>query len=56
MVSSNVQGYVNSVRTKHSKKPQQVVDKINELVGDKNKIELFARRELEGWTVWGNEV
>ena len=56
MVSNNVQGYVNAVRTKHSKKPQQVVNKINELVGDKNKIELFARRKLEGWTVWGNEV
>lgn len=43
-------------RTKHSKKPEYIKNKIGEWYPDKNKIELFARQKTEGWDVWGNEV
>lgn len=26
------------------------------MLGDKSRIELFAREKTEGWDVWGNEV
>ena len=56
MISNNIQGYVNAIRTEHSKKPNEVRNKINKLVGNKSKIELFAREKSDGWDVWGNEV
>lgn len=41
----------------HSAKPAVVRNKIVELMGaEKNKIELFARQEVEGWDCWGDEV
>lgn len=40
----------------HSKKPEQVKNKIVRLCGDLPRIELFARRRTIGWDVWGNEV
>lgn len=42
--------------TRHSEKPQEARDKIVELMGDLPRIELFARKKVEGWSVWGNEV
>ncbi len=40
----------------HSKKPQEVHNRIMKLMGDVPRIELFARRKTEGFDVWGNEV
>lgn len=40
----------------HSQKPQQVADNIVELLGNRPRIELFARRPNPGWDVWGNEA
>jgi len=40
----------------HSKKPDEVRDKIVSLCGDLPRIELFARQKTPGWDVWGNEV
>ena len=41
----------------HSRKPDSTRDKIVELLGgDKNRIELFARQQVEGWDCWGDEV
>ena len=40
----------------HSKKPQEVRDRITQLMGDVPRIELFARQKVPGWDVWGNEV
>ena len=53
---NNVKGLVFAERTKHSKKPDCIRDKILELCGDKPRIELFARQKTEGWDCWGNEV
>lgn len=40
----------------HSKKPEEVRERIVRLMGDVPRIELFAREKTEGWDVWGNEV
>lgn len=45
-----------SPREEHSKKPDVVREKIVELCGNLPRIELFARKETEGWDVFGNEV
>jgi N6-adenosine-specific RNA methylase IME4 len=45
-----------SPREAHSKKPDEVREKIVALMGDIPRIELFARQTTPGWDVWGNEV
>ena len=40
----------------HSRKPDEVANRIARLVGDVPRIELFARERRPGWTVWGNET
>lgn len=40
----------------HSKKPEEARNRIEQLMGDVPRVELFARRETPGWDVWGNEV
>lgn len=40
----------------HSKKPHEARKRIELLMGDVPKVELFARRKSQGWDVWGNEV
>ena len=40
----------------HSHKPAIVREKIVQLLGDLPRIELFARRKVDGWDCWGNEV
>lgn len=40
---------------KHSRKPDEVSARIERLV-DGPYLELFGRRSMEGWTVWGNQV
>ena len=42
-------------RGRHSEKPEAAY-KIIERVCGGPRLELFARRPREGWTVWGNEV
>lgn len=41
---------------RHSAKPAEVRKRIVQLVGDKPRIELFAREHVDGWDCWGNEV
>ncbi len=40
----------------HSRKPAIVREKIVELFGDVPRVELFAREQVPGWAVWGNQV
>ena len=40
----------------HSKKPEEARRRIEALMGDVPRVELFARRPASGWDVWGNEV
>ena len=54
-VDKSIKQLVQAERTKHSKKPQEVRDRIIKLLGDRSRIELFARQKTDGWDVWGNE-
>ena len=54
--SNKVRQFVVAERTSHSKKPNEIRNRIEELFGDLPRIELFAREKTSGWDVWGNEV
>lgn len=41
--------------TRHSAKPPEVKDRIVQLMGDRPRIELFARERTPGWWAWGND-
>ncbi len=43
-------------KDKHSKKPEEIPELIVRLVGDRKRVELFARKKREGWDVYGDEV
>lgn len=56
IVSNSVSSIHISPRREHSQKPDEIRDKIVQLLGDLPRIELFAREKVEGWDCWGNEV
>lgn len=47
---------VEAERTIHSKKPEEVRNRIEKMLGERSRIELFARCRFSGWDCWGNEV
>ena len=54
--SNNVKSLVFAERTIHSKKPEDVRKRIEDLCLDLPRIELFAREKKDGWDSWGNEI
>ncbi len=55
-VSAGVHQVVYSPIREHSRKPDEVRDRIVELCGDVPRIELFARERTRGWDSWGDGV
>ena len=55
-INPSVSQLVFSPLRAHSQKPDEVRDKIVELMGDLPRVELFARSAAEGWDCWGNEA
>jgi len=55
-VSNSVSSIVETIRGRHSQKPDIVRDKIVEFCGDVPRIELFARKKTEGWDAIGDEI
>jgi N6-adenosine-specific RNA methylase IME4 len=55
-INAGVHSVIDTPIEKHSKKPEITKEKIVQLIGDLEKIELFARKKTNGWDVWGNEV
>ena len=55
-ISNKVSSVIISPRREHSRKPDEVRDKIVQLFGDLPRIELFARQKTKGWDAWGNEI
>lgn len=45
-----------SPRQEHSRKPDEVHERIDRMYPTARKLELFARRPYDGWDVWGDEV
>jgi len=54
--AKNVHQVIFSHIEEHSKKPEETRKRIEQLMGDGPRIELFARQKSPGWDVWGNEV
>lgn len=52
----NVHQVIISHVEEHSKKPDEARRRIEALMGDVPRIELFARQHPLGWDVWGNEA
>lgn len=48
--------YLESLRQEHSKKPDEVRDRICRMFPTQRKVELFARQRVPGWDAWGNEI
>jgi len=55
-ICKNIKQLVEAERTKHSKKPDIIRDRIVKLMGDLPRIELFARQKTDGWDCLGNEI
>lgn len=55
-IAKNVKQIVIAHRGRHSAKPAEVRERIEQLLGDVPRIELFAREHADGWDCWGNEV
>jgi N6-adenosine-specific RNA methylase IME4 len=54
-ISSNVDQLVVSNRREHSRKPDEIYERIENLL-EGPYIELFARTKRPNWDSWGNEV
>ena len=54
--SNKVSQVVLSPIREHSRKPDEIRDKIVDLLGDLPRVELFARQTIPGWDCWGNET
>ena len=52
----NIRQFLSERRSKHSKKPDEIRDRITAMFPEQSKIELFARQNANGWDCWGNEV
>jgi len=55
-VSNKVSSVVIAPRREHSRKPDEVIERIEELFGDVPRIELFARSKRAGWDSIGNGI
>ena len=54
--AKNVHQVIISHVQEHSRKPDEARHRIDALMGDVPKVELFARQTAQGWDVWGSEV
>ena len=52
----NVQQLIRSPRQEHSKKPIEVMKRIEKMFPSQKRIELFARKKVKGWSAWGLDV
>lgn len=56
-ISKGVHQIVDTPIEKHSKKPNEVRSRIEQLMGeDVSRIEIFAREKFNNWTCIGNEI
>lgn len=55
-VSKAVHSVIDTPVERHSKKPDEVRRRIEQLMGDVPRAELFARETYPGWVCLGNEI
>lgn len=56
VVSHSVRQNVRAQVDEHSAKPSEVRDRIVEMCGHEPRLEMFAREQIPGWYVHGNDV
>lgn len=56
MPEHRVSSIFHASRTEHSRKPESVMDFLDQAFPNHAKIELFSRNPREGWDAWGNEA
>jgi N6-adenosine-specific RNA methylase IME4 len=56
IASTKEHQFLSEKRTAHSKKPDEIRNRITRMFPTQSKIELFARQKVVGWDCWGNEV
>ncbi len=56
LASEKVAQVVLAPRRQHSRKPEEVADRIEEMYPHARKLEVFARTRRPGWQAWGNET
>lgn len=54
-LSASIEKLIVSPRREHSRKPDEIYERIEKLVGGPY-LELFSRQERAGWKTWGNQV
>ena len=52
--SNKVKQWLKAPTTIHSKKPNEIRDRIIQLYGDLERIELFSRIKIPNWDAWGD--
>ena len=55
-IAADVRQVIDTPIERHSKKPDEIRDRIIRLCGDVPRVELFARQAPPGWDIWGNEI
>lgn len=55
-VDAGVRQILLSPLREHSAKPPEVRERIVQLLGDRPRLEMFARERAPGWSAWGNQV
>jgi len=54
--SASIRQIIESIPREHSRKPDEIYQRIEKLVGNVSRIELFARHRRRGWSSWGNQL
>lgn len=54
--SKSVHQVIMTPRREHSRKPDEAYDRIEQLFGPQDRVELFARHRRPGWASWGNQL
>lgn len=55
-VTGGVHSVIHAPVGKHSEKPAEARHRLERLFGDIDRVELYARGEVPGWRVWGDEA
>lgn len=54
--SAAVSQLIEAPRGRHSEKPAEARERLVRLMGNVPRVELFARVQVQGWDVWGDQI
>jgi len=52
----NIRQFLSEERTRHSSKPAEIRNRIEQMFPNHKRLEMFSREKVDGWDSWGNEV